>query len=408
MMCRAFLALGALVALATAARAEDAAPSATVVSATIGLRGGFDQNPTDSSEARGSAFETQTLSFDYVHGTAKEGYSVNLTSVNTFYDPRVAAPSLSNNLTFNNGLDLGGGVSLRTTLQALNDTSWSRRQETALLRNRVEYDQPSYRLFMNLDTSINSLNERNIFALGNFLPRPENYVNVTVLPGAAYKLPFGEVGASFSATDMVYLEDFDYIGLRRDETRLQPNLFANATYKDIAVEGSISPFRAIFPAKDFDTVKKLLYTAKLKVPWKMFTLDLSSTRTVQDTTLPFSAIDVVTQHEARLTAKINDANAVSAYYRWKQDDYRGLGAIELVKTIGVDYAHKLGNGFVATTSVSTRKVQETGSVIPRAFNVTLGLQKQLDFSPSNDKSATKTDDKYPTKTADAAPPAKLH
>ncbi len=359
--------------------AQASAPTSESSVATIGLRGGYDSNPGDAPEARGSIFATQTLNSDYASGSAKQGYGVSVATANTTYDPRVLAANLNDTVTFNAATLLADNLVLRGTLAASDEQSWSRRQNSLLLRTRLEYDTVDYRLFANLEARIGALNERNYFALGSFLPRDENSAALTAMPGAAYKTAYGEIGVSLSATRVSYLEDYDYIGFRRDNDRLQPNLFYSGKLGAVTLEGSVSAFNALFPAKDFEDVRRILYTAKLNIPFGWAALDLASSRTVQDTTLPFSVIDVVDQHESRLTAKFWSKNAVGFFVRQKTEDYLGLYAKATTRSIGLEYARNLGDGLAATAAVTARRVKETGIAIPDALTVQIGLQKQLDF-----------------------------
>ena len=168
--------------------------------------------------------------------------------------------------------------------------------------------------------------------------------------------------------------------MRRDNYRLQPNLFVSTALKGASFEASLSPLQVIFPDREFENEKKLLYTAKLRVPYDWLTLDRSSGRTVEDTTLPFAVINLVTQHEGKLTARFNDTNALSLTVRQKLEDYLGLDATTRTSSIGLDYARGLGNGMTATASAAWRKTKDTGLEAVPAFVVQLGLQKQFDFS----------------------------
>lgn len=179
---------------------------------------------------------------------------------------------------------------------------------------------------------------------------------------------------------MRFVDGVDYIGLRRDHYRLQPNLFFSTMLGNATLEGSLSPFRAAFPDKEFETVDSLLYAAKLKLPWRRFALEFASNRSVEDTTLPFTAIDLVTSYEAKVTATIDERNAVSLIARRKTDDYVGLDARSDQKSIGLEYQRALGNGLLATASGSWRRTKETGLAPIDSVNLLLGLQKQIDLS----------------------------
>ena len=350
--------------------------------AIIGLRGGFDSNPAGAWGANGSPVATTYATWDYLRGTLQDGYGLNLSLVETHYDPRVLASARAHSLTLKHGLSLGEGSALRSFLSASGEQTWSRRKSSLSWRERLDHSIGSFRVFASGEARMTALNERNVFNLGDFLPRDENFGTLGLTTGAAWRSGETEIGLSFSAARIHYIEGVDYLGFRRDHNRLQPNLFFSTVLKGATIEASLSPFRAYFPEKEFDAVESLLYTAKLRLPYERFTLDLGSLRTVEDTTLPFSVINLVTAHEAKLTARIDDDNAVSLSARRKTDDYVGLDARSDQKGVGIDYQRNLGKGLIGTVAGAWRKTKETGLTPVTSFSVMLGLQKQIDLSRS--------------------------
>ncbi|WP_336809873.1 hypothetical protein [Bosea sp. MMO-172] len=348
--------------------------------AVIGLRGGFDSNPAGIQGANGTPAVTSFATWDYLHGTLQDGYGLNLSLVETHYDPRTLASARAHSLALKHAISLGDSTVLQSSVTASGEQSWSRRKSSLTWRERLDHGIGPFRLFASGEARISALNERNVFNLGDFLPRDENFGTLGLTTGAAWRSGETEIGLSFSASRVHYIEGVDYLGFRRDHNRLQPNLFFSTVLGSAAIEGSLSPFRAYFPEKEFDAVESLLYTAKLRVPYERFTLDLGSTRTVEDTTLPFSVINLTTAHEAKLTARIDDDNAVSVSARRKTEDYVGLDARSDQKGIGIDYQRGLGKGFTATASGAWRKTKETGLTPVTSFSVMLGLQKQIDLS----------------------------
>jgi hypothetical protein len=348
--------------------------------AVIGLRGGFDSNPAGIQGANGTPVATTYATWDYLHGTLQDGYGLNLSLVETYYDPRALASARAHSLTLKHGISLGEASALQSSLAASGEQTWSRRKGSLAWRERLDHGIGPFRLFASGEARITALNERNVFNLGDFLPRDENFGTLGLTTGAALRSGETEIGLSFSASRVHYIEGVDYLGFRRDHNRLQPNLFFSTALGGAAIEGSLSPFRAYFPEKEFDAVESLLYTAKLRLPYERFTLDLGSTRTVEDTTLPFSVINVTTAHEAKLTARIDDDNTVSLSARRKTDDYIGLDARSDQKGIGIDYQRGLGKGLTAIVAGAWRKTKETGLTPVTSFSVMLGLQKQIDLS----------------------------
>jgi hypothetical protein len=370
------LAIHSPLAFATEKSVEEKESSVAV----IGLRGGFDSNPAGVEGAKATPVATTYATWDYLHGTLQDGYGLNLSLVETHYDPRALASARAHSLTLKHGFSLGETSTLQSSLSATNEQSWSRRKSSLAWRERLDHGIGAFRLFASGEARITALNERNVFNLGDFLPRDETFGTLGVTTGAAWRTGETEIGLSFSASRVHYIEGVDYLGFRRDHNRLQPNLFFSTVLGGASIEGSLSPFRAFFPEKEFDTVESLLYTAKLRLPYERFTLDLGSTRTVEDTTLPFSVINLTTAHEAKLTARIDDDNAVSVSARRKTDDYVGLDARSDQKSIGIDYQRSLGKGLTAIAAGAWRKTKETGLTPVTSFSVMLGLQKQIDLS----------------------------
>ncbi len=362
--------------------AENTVQSAESSVAIVGLRGGFDSNPSGVEGEKGSPVATVFATWDYLNGTIQDGYGLNLALVETQYDPRNLAAARSHSLTLKHGITLGEATVIQSSLAASAEQSWSRRKSSLAWRERIDHALGPFRLFASGEARVTALNERNVFNLGDFLPWDENFTTLSGTTGIAWKAGQTEIGVSFSAAQVRFVNGMDYIGFRRDHNRLQPNLFFSTMIGEASLEGSVSPFRASFPDKDFETVDSLLYTAKLRLPWQRFTLELGSSRSVEDTTLPFTVIDLVTAHEAKLTARIDEHNAVSLVARRKTDDYVGLDARSDQKGIGLEYQRALGEGLIATASGGWRRTKETGLTPVDSFNLLLGLQKQIDLSRS--------------------------
>lgn len=362
------------------AMAEEKAAETLVSTAVVGLRGGFDSSPTNSKGEKGSPTLTGFASWNYLRGTVQDGYGLDLLLVDTQYDPRQLAASRLHTLTLKHATGIGENLTLQSSLAIENEQTWSRRRSSLTWRERLNLSLGSFRLFANAEARLAALNERNVFASGDFLPQDENLATLGITPGIAWRQGETEIGVSFMASRTRFTNGTDYLGLRRDNDRLQPNLFVSTALKGASFEASLSPLQILFPDKEFENEKTLLYTAKLRVPYERLTLDLSSGRTVEDTTLPFAVVNLVTQHEGKLTARFNDTNALSLTIRQKLEDYLGLDSTTRTSSIGLDYARGLGDGMTATASAAWRKTKDTGLEAVPAFVVQLGLQKQLDFS----------------------------
>lgn len=398
MIQRALVAAVVASQLGISASLAQTAPSAETVSVnagSIGLRTGYDSNPTDTLGARGSMFATETITYDYLRGSLQDGIiGLNVKFADTQYDPNVAAPSTSAVVAVTGAIELAPKLTLRTTLTTTIDDNWARRANGVQLRNRVEYDTTDVRVFANVDAGINALNERNIFTLGEFLPQDENFTTVTVMPGFAYKLGMGEIGTSVALSRVAYLNT-DIFGLDRSQNRIQPNAFFNVKANGLEVEGSVSPFFARYDTTDFEDVRRLLYTAKAKYQTGSWTFGIGSSRTVQDTTLSFASLDTALSHEASISYKIDDKNAISALTRYRRDDYLGTDLWSTTFLTGLDFAHDFGDGYIGTAGASVRQVRRPDEVQPWALNVQVGFQKRLDFGDVAKPAADKVADAKP-------------
>ena len=100
-------------------RAAEATPPATEAWAlAFGLRGGYDSNPADAPLARGSAFSTASVSYQYLNGSKDDGLGFTLSSTSTYFDPRVVAATLNNSASLNAATLLSDHLVLRGTLEA--------------------------------------------------------------------------------------------------------------------------------------------------------------------------------------------------------------------------------------------------------------------------------------------------
>ncbi|QPF84736.1 hypothetical protein IC762_34995 [Bradyrhizobium genosp. L] len=380
---------------ASFAQGAPAAETVSVNAGSIGLRTGYDSNPTDTLGAHGSAFATETITYDYLRGSLQDGIiGVNVKFADTQYDPNVAAPSTGAVVAVTGAIALAPKLTLRTTLTTTIDDSWARRSHGVQLRNRVEYDTADVRIFANVDAGINALNERNIFTLGDFLPQDENFTTVSFMPGFAYKFGTGEIGTSVAVSRVTYL-DTDIFGLDRSHNRIQPNAFFNVKTSGVEVEGSVSPFFARYDTTDFEDVRQLLYTAKAKYQTGSWAFGVGSSRTIQDTTLSFASLDTALSYEASVSYKIDDKNAVSLLTRHRRDDYLGTDLWSTTFLTGLDFAHDFGDGYIGTAGASVRQVRRPDEVQPWALNVQLGFQKKLDFGDLPKPAADKVADAKP-------------
>jgi len=360
-------------------------------SMVAGLRGGYDTNPTDGPRPRERSAPSlvQTLSLDYNHRRDDHAYGLSLVTANTLQDGSVAPSLFNNSLTFSYRRKLRDRWLWTATLNGLSEQTWSRRLAAAVWRNRVDYFGEGYRLFSSLEGRYAHLNERNPLVFGGFLPDGETLASATVTPGMALVRKDGEIGVSGAVGRVSSLSDFDYLGLRRSHHRMQVNVFASLRLRGAAVEGSVSPFRADFDIPDFEPVRTLLYTGKATLPYRNVVFEAKSQRVANDTTFPFAALNIVTEHQATATAKLTDRFALAGYGRWKTESYQGLDLTILTRTVGLDAAYRFDGGWIGTATLAQRQISAGIVSMPSAYLVQVGFQKQLslaDLMPQEDGS----------------------
>lgn len=348
--------------------------------ATIGLRGGYDTNPIDVDGGRGSAFAGQTLSFEMLRATSDSTLSIKADSGGNVFSPKVSSPQTANSMTVEGRVALRDDFALRGTIAVNSETSFSRKSTNALARLRADYDTTGFRAFTSVEAKMTSLNERNIFALGGFLPEAELYSTFTSLTGGAIKTKFGEFGLSLMLAHVRFGE-LDYIGLKRTHNRIQPNFFFSSQLGPLSLEGSLSYFNARFASTwDFSNVQKVLYTARAKLPvGESVAFEALASRGVYDTTLPFSALVLSTSYDLRGTYKFTPTSAIGAFARWKQDEYLGLFASTNAYLFGVEYGYRLPMDFVGSLTVAARHTKYEGQRGFWSGQVQVGLQRRFDM-----------------------------
>ena len=102
------LTLHASLAFATEKAAEENENSIAI----IGLRGGFDSNPAGIQGANVTPVVTTYATWDYLHGTLQDGYGLNLSLVETHYDPRALASARAHSLALKHAVSLGDSTVL--------------------------------------------------------------------------------------------------------------------------------------------------------------------------------------------------------------------------------------------------------------------------------------------------------
>ncbi|WP_090700306.1 MULTISPECIES: hypothetical protein [unclassified Beijerinckia] len=387
---------------AVAEEKKNAADADIAAAVTVGLRGGFDTNPIDIQDGRSSPFGGQTFSFEMLRATSDSTLTVKADSGANVFMPSVSPPQAAQSLTVEGRVALRDDLALRGTMSANTETSYSRKAINVLTRGRADYDTKDFRAFSSLEAKITSLNERNIFAMGGFLPEAEVFGTFTSLTGGAIKTKYGEFGLSLLLSHVRYGE-LDYIGLQRTHNRIQPNFFFSNQLGPVSLDGSLSYFTARFSNQlDFNNVQKVLYTGRAKLPiGDSFSLEANTYRSISDTTLPFSALVLSTSYDLRGTYKFSPTTAVGAFARWKKDEYLGLFATTTAYLFGVEYGYRLPMGIVGSLTVAARHTEYQGQPSFWSGQVQVGLQRRFDMIGAPEQASTSTSPILPSVTLPA-------
>jgi hypothetical protein len=370
--------LGVLLSAAPASGGEESL-------GTVQLRGGYDANPTGlPGDPKGSAFITAgaavAIGRDYVDGKvafAGEGQ-------HTEYALRDIAPSDRLKAALETEHDLDSGWTLRTSVRADNVTSYDTRALNIVGNVKLRPSDGVFLPFITGDLRYSTLNENNIL-YADFLPEPQKFVRATVIPGVAIvhseKFEFG-VSASISATR--YADDGP-LGLNRDNTRIQPFLFATYDGDDLDIAASVSRFDGRWSDPNFGNVRRTLYDVLLTKTFGGFKLDLRANRAVEDTTFPYVPVTLQTSAGIGLAYKVTPRFVLRTSAKTFRTDYLGVDLHSKTNAIGIGASFDFGDGWTVGLDAAWQRgtlidgEPMTGSI------VSLSLAKKFQLASLREK-----------------------
>ena len=346
---------------------------------TVQLRGGYDANPTGlPGRPQGSAFLTAgaavAIGRDFVGGKvafAGEGQHTEFAS-------RDIAPTDRVKFALETEHDLETGWTLRTSMRADNTTSYDTRALNIVGAVKLRPSEGAFRPFIMGEVRYAALNETNIL-YDDFLPEPQRFVRGTMTPGIAIvhgKLEFG-VSASISLTR--YLAGGDPLGLNRDNTRIQPFVFAS--YKDYTLDfsASVSRFDGRWSDPNFENVQQTLYDVSVARTFGDLKVDLSAKRSVEDTTFPYVPVTLVTSTSVGLSYKLTRQLTLRSSAKTLRTDYLGLDLASKTTAIGGGASYDFGEGWTLGLDAAwQRGTLIDGEPINGAV-VSLSLAKKFDL-----------------------------
>ncbi len=373
----AFLVFGCLVfTLSAASAAQGSPPSEHHVDWT--LRGGFDTNPNDAAGGRSSPVVSAGI--DYLYRAEKDGraLSLSLGARGDAYSADIRLPTDELRFTLETGSALGEASAQRLTASFLRETEDGTRRTTAALRQRIERRFGPFKAFASVEGKGQTINEVNVLFDG-YLPSSQQFATATVTPGLAWTGGFGEVGVSVAASRVRHLSGKDYLGLDRDQHRVQPFLFATLAGRGVRFEGSVSHLVARFDNRDYGPFARILYDARLTFPAGPVEVGLQAARFVRDTTFPTAEFEVTETWEARATRRLSDAAAVSGFVRNRRKSFDGPDLDLRTLTAGIDAERRLSAHLTLAATAALRRAAPTGGSPTTAGVFTLALTRRIDL-----------------------------
>ncbi len=322
---------------------HDSAAAEHAFAASFRLRGGYDSNPEFSSGngIGGSAFiGTDTaLVAGSKDGNTTLGVAAEANSVH--YANPLATPTLGGKVVLRGSLgDDEFKVSSTTTIADVN--SYNLRSSDLTQSVRAEARVASVKLFVTAEGARSSLNQTNA-VFQDFLPRPQQYLRGTIVPGVSVVRDKAEIGVSVNVSTWRYVDEFDDFGYRRDNERVQPFVFAK--YEDAAITAfaSLSRLYGRWHDVDFSNVDRTLFDANLSWRAAPFKLDLIASRRASETTFPISPIIIDTISSAKASWAIDPKLTLLASLGYATSEYLDSPFRSRALTYGVGVTRDLGD-----------------------------------------------------------------
>jgi hypothetical protein len=287
--------------LSGAARAEDD------FAGSFRLRGGYDTNPefAGRSGIGGSAFiGTETA---LIAGTKEAGYTAGVAAEagTIHYANPAATPTLSGKLILRGKIgDDDASLSSTTTISDI--SSYNLRSSDLVESLKGEAKTGALKVFATAEVARSSLNQSNAI-FQDFLPKPQQFLRTTLIPGLSVVAGKAEAGVSVNLSTRRYTEYLDDFGYRRDNERVQPFVFAKYDGGDISGAVAISQLYGWWHDPDFSRVNRFLFEANASWRPKPFSIELAASRRAGETTFPISPITIDTLYNLKASWQVDPA-----------------------------------------------------------------------------------------------------
>jgi hypothetical protein len=217
------------------------------------------------------------------------------------------------------------------------------------------------------------------------MPEPQRFVRATAIPGVAIVHRKLEFGVSVGLTSTRYLGGEDPLGFRRNDKRIQPFLFATYSNDGLEFSASISRFNAKWDDPQFERMQQTLYDLSLAKTFGDFKLDLSTKRTVEDTTFPYVPVTLVSSAGVGLSYKLTSQLTLRTSAKTLRTDYVGVALASKTNAIGGSASYDFGDGW--TLGLDAAYIRGTlidGEPMTGGV-VSLSLAKKFKLASADDK-----------------------
>jgi hypothetical protein len=324
----------------------------------VGLRGGYDTNPTQAAAAVPSALFGLDAAIAAGRDTPDYRAGIALEASRTEYTASGKASSERYHLAIEGANRDQNDVTIRSTTRVTATRNYDTRDFDATQGVRVQWIGGALRPFATFQAGYASLNETNAI-FPDFLPRDLRYLRATLIPGIAYTFGKAEIGASVNLSAARYLDTFDSFGFRRDNERVQPFLFFR--YNDgINVIATLSRFNGDWHDPVFSDVNATLYELTLSKTFKAVEVAFNLRRSVGETTFPLSPITISDEIGGRFTVKIDDDTSVTASVRRVKTAYLDSPFVSRALVYGIAASRNLGNGFMLGAEIDRVQAEPLG------------------------------------------------
>jgi len=365
---------------AAAAAADAEAPSNQhEFAASFQLRGGYDSNPEFSSGngIGGSAFVATSTAL--AAGTKADGFTLGVAAEanSVHYANPLATPTLRGKIILRGSLG-NDDLKLSSTTTIADVDSYNLRSSDLSQSLKVESRIEHIKLFATLEGARASLNQTNAI-FQDFLPRPQQYLRTSIVPGISVVRGKAEVGVSVNVSARRYVDEFDDFGYRRDNERIQPFVFAKYDGESITAFASVSQLYGKWHDVDFSDVNRTLFDASLSWRAAPFKLDLVAARRATETTFPISPITIDMICSARASWTVDPKWTLAASLGYVESEYLDSPFRARTLTYGLGVSRDLGEDLALGIDVTRAQGTLISGASADALIVSSSLTKK--FSP---------------------------